>query len=407
VSRRHRALIGLVAIAAGAAIAAVTLREPAHPSTTVLDMRPAPVAVDVGTSRSDLERLSTELEARLAAQPLDGSVASQLADVLLRRARVEANGGYTARAERLLTELLRQEPGDYNALRALAAVRLSQHRFRLAIETAERASRVRPNDALNFGVIGDAHLELGEYDQAFDAFDTMVTVRPNAAAYARVAYAHELQGRVSEALRAMTMATDATGARDVESLAWHRSQLGLLHVQLGQLDDAAREFKHADFLFPGHPYARFGRARLLIASGDLEGALRVYEAVVSDSPTSDAALAAAELLVQLGRPAEADAMFARAEALERDAWKTETAQPANLARILAERGVRLDEAVRLAEDAAKSRTDIFTMDALAWAYYRAGRPGDARTASIQARRTGTRDGRILAHAAAIDAAATE
>jgi Flp pilus assembly protein TadD len=42
------------------------------------------------------------------------------------------------------------------------------------------------------------------------------------------------------------------------------------------------------------------------------------------------------------------------------------------------------------------------MDALAWAYYRAGRLSDARVASLQARRTGTADRRILYHAAAIE-----
>ncbi|MEQ1757729.1 MAG: tetratricopeptide repeat protein [Vicinamibacterales bacterium] len=405
-NRGRRLLVGFVAIVAGAAIAAVTLGRHPQASSTLAEVRPTS-AVDAGTSRSELERLSAELETRLAATPLDGSIAEQLTEVLLRLARVEANGGYTARAERLLTELLRQEPDDYNALRALGAVRLSQHRFRLAIEVAERASRIRPGDAWNFGVRGDAHLELGEYDQAFDAFDTMMALRPNAAAYARVAYAHELQGRFPEALRAMTMATEATGARDIESQAWHRSQLGLLYIQMGQLDDAEREFDHADFLFPRHPYARLGRARLLVARGDHDGALRVYESMLSDAPTSEAALAAAELLAHLGRLAEADAMFTRAEALERDAWRTEVTQPANLARILAERGVRLDEAVRLAEDAASSRTDIFTMDALAWSYYKVGRVGEARAASTQARRTGTRDARILTHAAAIDAAVAE
>ena len=48
---------------------------------------------------------------------------------------------------------------------------------------------------------------------------------------------------------------------------------------------------------------------------------------------------------------------------------------------------------------------IFTEDALAWSYFKAGRLADAREAMTQARRTGTRDADILAHAKAIDAAA--
>ena len=95
-------------------------------------------------------------------------------------------------------------------------------------------------------------------------------------------------------------------------------------------------------------------------------------------------------------------MYERAEVLERDGWKAEEPQPAALARLLAERGLKREEAVRLAMEAASGRADIATMDALAWAYFQAGRLEEARGASGRARRTGTADRRILYHAAAIE-----
>jgi hypothetical protein len=52
--------------------------------------------------------------------------------------------------------------------------------------------------------------------------------------------------------------------------------------------------------------------------------------------------------------------------------------------------------------AASSRADIATMDALAWACFQAGRLQEAKAASERARRTGTVDRRILYHAAAIE-----
>jgi hypothetical protein len=88
-------------------------------------------------------------------------------------------------------------------------------------------------------------------------------------------------------------------------------------------------------------------------------------------------------------------MYERAEVLERDGWKSEEPQPAALARLLAERGLKREEAVRLAMQAASSRADIATMDALAWACFRAGRLQEAKAASERARRTGTVDRRIL------------
>jgi hypothetical protein len=70
------------------------------------------------------------------------------------------------------------------------------------------------------------------------------------------------------------------------------------------------------------------------------------------------------------------------------------------------RGEKIDEAVRLAETAARDRDDIFTNDALAWAYFRAGRIDDASRASARAMRTGTRDRELRRRAATIaDAAA--
>ena len=265
--------------------------------------------------------------------------------------------------------------------------------------------RVHPADAWNYGVVGDAHLELGEYDQAFDAFDRMARQRPDAAAYARIAYAQELQGHLDAAIASMRMAAEATGAQDPESLAWHYAQVGNLLLQTGDVDGAAREFARSEHAFPGHPFAEAGRARVAVARGQSHDALTMYLALMKTAPTSDTAIAAAELLAQQGAHAGADAMYARAEAIERDAWLSEARLTTNVARMLAERGVRTSEAIQLAEEAARSRKDIFTMDALAWAYYRAGRFADAEAASRQARRTGTVDRRILAHAAAIDRSA--
>ena len=72
-----------------------------------------------------------------------------------------------------------------------------------------------------------------------------------------------------------------------------------------------------------------------------------------------------------------------------------------LALFLAERDRKLPEAVTVAESVAALRHDIFTQDALAWVYYKTGQLDKALSASQRALRTGTRDERILTHAAAI------
>ena len=94
-------------------------------------------------------------------------------------------------------------------------------------------------------------------------------------------------------------------------------------------------------------------------------------------------------------------MYIEGERLERSGWSSEEPQPQALARFLAERGRKIPEAVALAEEAAARRRDLHTMDALAWSYFKAGRFDEARRASEQAIRTGTRDARVLYHAAMI------
>ena len=84
----------------------------------------------------------------------------------------------------------------------------------------------------NYGVLGDAHLELGDYDEAFDAFDRMMQLRPGAASYARVAYARELQGNLNGALESMRLAAEASEGGDVEAIAWYHAQVGELYLKL-------------------------------------------------------------------------------------------------------------------------------------------------------------------------------
>jgi tetratricopeptide (TPR) repeat protein len=200
----------------------------------------------------------------------------------------------------------------------------------------------------------------------------------------------------------MQMATEATSAHDPESIAWHHVQVGGLLFQMGRIDDAARAFARADYVFPNHPYARSGLARVAAARGNYSHALELYRALMAEAPTPELASTIGDLLARLDDRQGAEAMYAEAELLEREGWKMEEPQPAALARMLAERGRKIDEAVTLAEQAAQVRHDIFTMDALAWAYFQAGRIPEARAASLQAVRTGSSDRRIRCHAKTIE-----
>jgi tetratricopeptide (TPR) repeat protein len=347
------------------------------------------------TSRASLEDTVARMRARVGRNRGDATAAVLLADALLRQTRVVGNAGLATEAERVLQGTLLTNPDHYQARRMLAAVYASQHRFRDALTEAERCLSVRTDDPWVYGVIGDAHVELGEYPQAFDAFDRMTSKRPNAASYARTSYARELQGDLRGALQAMQMAAEATSAQDPESLAWHHAQLGHLYLELGQPTDARREFEHADYVFPDHPFAVEGLARVAAAEGDPSRALKIVTRLLSETPTPAALAFAGDQLAALGRRDEAEREYRLAEA----AWQSDVPDPPRLARFLAEHGRRLDDAIRLAE--GTDRQDIFTADALAWAYFQTGRVAEAHAKIKAAVATGSRDRLIREHAAII------
>ena len=395
-------LIGIAIIAAVAAMVAMANWRDAHRGRDG-DTIAAPIGTPGApkTSREELAQRVKDMDARLAAHPDDAGAAMLLADALLRQTRVLGNPGLAVRAERVLARVLHGDPSNYDANRMLGALYLSQHRFREAVKAGEKNREARPYDPVNYGVIGDGHLELGEYDAAFAAYDRMMALRPSAAAYARVAYARELQGNVAGALESMRLAADATGADDPEALAWAHAQVGDLYVQLDKRYEAKQAYSAASHAFPGHPFAVIGYARVIAAEGDLGGALTLLQRLAEASPTPDLAARIGDLLERVGRHEEAERQFALAES----GWRADAPEPKNLARFLAEHDRKIDDAIVIAEQAASERHDIFTEDALAWAYFKAGRIEDARNAIALALRTGTRDRDIRAHAAAIGAAA--
>ena len=398
-------------LACGIVVTGVAIALMPRPSladrVSVADDTQTPMAPGVGmpggppTSAEGLAARVAETEKRLASQPDDLASAVLLADALLRQARASNDGRPAARAAEVLKAALKESPGAYDALRLLGAANLSLHRFDEALQVGERAREMRPSDAWNYGVIGDAHLELGDYDAAFESFDEMTRMRPSAAAYARVAYARELSGDMDGALSAMQMALAAAPPQDFEGQAWTATQLGELHLKMGRPADAEREFKRAVFLYPRYPLAMVGLGKVRLAAGDRDAALAAFTDQLSRTPTLDLAARIGDLHAAAGRSAEAEHAYELAEQL---AGPAPAQTEANLALFLAERHRKVDVAVQIAEAVSLRRHDITTDHALAMAYFRAGRLRDAAAAMARARRTGSVDERLLAHARELEQA---
>lgn len=399
----RRALLPLALFVATAFVVVATIRD-ARRTPSATPVAAAPVT-HLGTSRAELTRTVEAMTARLVSRPTDGTAVVSLADALIRLQRVNNDGRAVITAEEHLRAFLKLEPDHYEAQRMLAAVLLSQHRFGEAIAQANKVSALDPRDAWNYGAIGDGYIELGDYERAFAAYDRMGQLQPGPPAYARTSHALEIQGDLAGALEYMHRGADGSWSNDPESQAWHYAQLGDLLLQQGRLGDAKREFERSAATFPSHPLAMAGLAKVKIVEGDLNGARMTYQEQLARVPTPDLAAIVGDLFLATGDVTSAEQYYRMSEQIERAGWGNGVPQPQALARFFADRDRNLAEAVILAEEAVASRRDIFTMDTMAWAYYKAGRLTEARKASEQALRTATRDPRILYHSAEIRAAA--
>ena len=113
--------------------------------------------------------------------------------------------------------------------------------------------RLAPDTSRNYGVLGDALIELGRYREAFRAFDRMSALRPGLASYSRVSYARELLGRNDAARRAMKLALDAAGGQP-EPTAWVHTQLGKLAWTRGSWTRPS-SLPGGDLGLPGYVFA--------------------------------------------------------------------------------------------------------------------------------------------------------
>lgn len=316
------------------------------------------------------------------------------------KARETSDPGYFLNADACAEIALDLLPGDKQALDLRGVVLLNDHRFGEARDLARSILRDDQENHLAWGTLSDALLELGELEQADDAAQRMMDLKPNLPSYARVSYFLWLAGNTPSAVESIRLAIDAgRDPKNPEPHAWALVQAAMLFWQKGDYEGADAGFARALAIVADYPPALVGRGRVAMASDDAKLAATLYERAYQKSPLTETAWLLGEARLLSGDEKGA-----------RDAyrWAEEEGQRADrrtLSLMYSTRNVRAGDALRLAETERQSRGDIYTDDALAWALYRNGRFADAKPIIEHARRYGTLDARLLFHQGAIEIAA--
>ncbi len=369
----------LIAVTAAALAAAVLLLG------GTLDESPDGATAQARTAAGTATTIS-RLEAAVRRSPQPARLV-ELGRAYELRARETSDGNLTLRAEQAYFRALRLDAGNLDATLGLGSVALSHHEFRRALILGRRAQRIDPETPLALAVIGDAQLELGRYDAAFRTFEQLVAEQPGSPAYARVAYGRELVGDRGGAAEAMRLAL-AAAAGDAEASAWTHVELGNLAWGEGRVRAAANEYSLALRALPGYLPALDGLARVHIASGRSEAAIRLARRTTEAVTLPHFITTLANALWLEGRRGEARRQWRVVEALERKGGHHGGADPEVIA-FMVDRGLQLPRTLKRAREAHRRQPSIEADDVLGWALVRNGRCAEGLRYAERSLRLGT------------------
>jgi tetratricopeptide (TPR) repeat protein len=328
------------------------------------------------------------LQRRVAANPRDAQALTELGLAYQQRARETGDPSWYPKSDGVLRKALILKPRNALTLSGLGSLALARHRFATALVLGRRAVTLDPGEARHRGVVGDALIELGQYDAAFRSFDRMASLAPGVSSYTRISYARELLGRPAAAIIPMRLAADGASG---EAYAWTRVQLGKLYFSLGRIDAAARQHELALRALPGYVHALDALAQVEAARGHLRRAIVLERRAVDTIPLPQFVATLGDLYGAAGRPAEARRQYALIGAMDRLLGANGVRTDLEVALFDVDHGIKLGRALRRARLAHRARPGIEADDVLAWALARNGHCGEALGYSRRALRLGTRD----------------
>jgi tetratricopeptide (TPR) repeat protein len=323
-----------------------------------------------------------------------------LGQAWVRKARESADPVYYVNADACAEEGLLLVPEHRKALELRGLVLLNDHKFGQARDLARALLAREPADPLALGMLSDSALELGMYDEAEQAAQRMMDLKPNLASYSRASHLLWLRNDIKKARESVRLAMDSgRDPSDPEPLAWVVIQAAMLFWHEGDYAGAGAGLDQAERLFPNYPPTLVARGQVALGLGDAPRAVALLEQAWHLSPTVRTAW-----LLGDARRARGDEAGAK-EAYDLVERNGRTLDPRTLALFWAVKDREHDAALALAESERTARDDIYSEDVVAWALYRAGRTPEARAASEKATRLGTPDARLIYHAGAIRIAA--
>jgi len=406
-SRRWRAL-QLGACAAALAVAftagAVVLGAVRDGGATA-SVSSAPAAMSPALLASgDLDASIASIQAHLRSQPKDFGSWATLGLAYVEQARTKGDPSRYPQAQQALARSLELRPDNDSALAGRAALAAARHDFPGALKYADQALEQNPYSERALSTRIDALVELGRYDDAAKAADEADDKRPGVPVFTRYAYVRELRGDVSTARDVLERALGSATSRG--DIAYVATALGQLAWNQGEYKSALEYYARALAADDNYLPALEGRSRAQFADGDLAGAIKGMEELVSRYPLPGPLVELGELYEVRGSDgdlAKAGDQYALVNAWTAIARANGVNADLDTALAAADHGDK-KSALRAARAEWDRRETVHTADALAWALHVNGQDEEALPYARRATATGYRNASFLYHRGMIEQA---
>ncbi len=363
---------------------------------------------------SETDKQIRTLQDHVKEAPGDYAGYDGLGSAFFQKARETGDIAYYDLAEQTLKKALALVPQDFRAadpLVHMALVCMGEHRFSDALAYAQKAVGTGSGNLAAFAIEGDAYTDMGDYDEAATAYNTVQSLgraisSPLALAYmsdSRMAYLCYLRGDSEEAIRRMESAIAAALQTNVprENLAWLYFELGERYFQTGDLESAGLSYQSGITADPNHYRSLAGLAKVRAAQGKLEESIQLYQRSIAIIPFPVYVAELGDVYKKLGRVNEAQQQYDLVEYIGHLSKLNQVLANRELALFYADQGIKLPETLALARKELEVRHDIYTWDTLAWVLYRNGRFQEAAEAINKALGLHTNDSLLLFHAGMI------
>jgi tetratricopeptide (TPR) repeat protein len=358
-----------------------------------------------GARPAAVEASIVRLERLLRGAPDQPALLTRLGVAYLARAAETADPAWYPRASEVLLRSNALDGAQPATLTALGQLAVARNDFPGALGWGSQARARDPDGAGPLGVVFDAQVALGSYDQAAATARTMVARAPGPASLERLGRIRFFRGDSAGALSAMRQAAStATGL----AAAAPQALVGDLRLGRGELAEAADAYRSALRLAPGYQPAEVGLGRIAIAGGDLDTAVELLAPAAASQPLPATVALLGDIRSLLGQRAAAARQFRLVRTIAARQRAAGVDPDLELARFEADRAGEPDgdpaRAVDLAERTLRQRPGIEAEDALALALSADDEDlAEALRHAKAAVRLGTRDAVLWYHLAAIEA----